>query len=511
MDTRSVGSRRDDKSYNTSAAVKASIQQGKGWTVTMAVPLSQLGAYVGRGQTWTVNLNRTRPARGGQPMMEWSWAIMGSSDYHQVHDFGRITAVNIPRREDGVTREATAPPPPPKLDEGKLAGGVTVYRHFPELTIRDRGEGTARTISLLIRNARNLKVGFLARGAGGVSSVPFNMADKIANDNTTSKAYRRVGRKWRPILYYVDRFRYNGGDPQGRISMNALFTNLRFHGNRTGGKGVLELRDLTIHRGEDRAAPPAPTGLKAKADEKGVHRVLAVDLQDNLGPWSKAVAVKAAKGFPGQEVPVLEQDRLGYAGKVWAIHQAGKGKVIKGRVLCFGDSITGATNYRVYTESSLGRYRVEAMGRAGWRTDGGRRVIADDLKKFNPQFCLIMYGTNNNKARRLLPAAMEDLLAMAKACEDNGTVPIIATIPPRGFDDPESKPEAGFNAALIKTCRENHIPIAYVFEAFQAGGDRRKLLAGDGVHLISGGWAVTAPAWRAALEQVNFVLLDRPE
>ena len=76
--------------------------------------------------------------------------------------------------------------------------------------------------------------------------------------------------------------------------------------------------------------------------------------------------------------------------------------------------------------------------------------------------------------------------------------------------DPASKPEANYNAAVVKTCRANKIPIAYIFEDLQKQPDRKKLLAGDGVHFMSGGWAVVGPAWNDALRQVNFVLLDRP-
>ena len=60
-------------------------------------------------------------------------------------------------------------------------------------------------------------------------------------------------------------------------------------------------------------------------------------------------------------------------------------------------------------------------------------------------------------------------------------------------------------------CRDNKIPIAYMFESFQASGDRRKLLSRDGVHFIYGGWDATAQAWRAAMDQINFALLDRPD
>jgi hypothetical protein len=561
MDSRCRPPQKDDVSFNSSAAVKTALAKNQDWTVTMSVPLKEIGAYVGQNQTWTLNLNRTRPARGDAPLAEWSWAIMSSNDFHQVADFGQVTGVNVPLREDGVTRAASAAPPPPQAEKGQEAGGVTIYRRTPETSIPEGKEGTAKTIDLNIRTSKGLKVGFLARGTGGAKEVPLNMADRRANDNTTSKSYRTVDGQWKPILYYVDRFRYNGGPADGTIRNDNEFTNLRFHGNKTeSGKGLLELRELAIYRGED-AEPPSPVeDLSAKVGEAGVslswspakdnvgvamyavsragddgkfvkvgqsalpgyldkpekpgqyrYRVLAVDFQDNLSAWSKPASAKAAKGFEPASRPAVEQDRAGYADNVRKVHAAGAGKVGKGTVLCFGDSLTGATMYRVFVESSLGRYKVEANGRAGWTTDGCRKVIESDLKQANPQFCLILLGTNNNKSPAALPGAMDDLMFMAKACAANGTVPIIGTIPPRGFGDPQSKPEAAYNAELVKTCRENHIAIAYIFEAFQAAGDRKNLLAGDGVHLVPGGWEVTGPAWEAATREVNFVLLDRPD
>ncbi len=566
MDARTAGGKRDDAAWNSSAVAKAAIAEGKGWSVTMSVPLKELGAFVGDNQTWVLNLNRTRPARGGQGIAEWSWAVMGSNDYHQVRDFGQVKGVKIVRRDDGVTREAAAPPPPPTYDRGEEAGGVTIYRKLDELTLRDTGEGTAHGMDLLIRNSDGLKVAFLARGTGGVTTAQFNMADERSNDNTTSDAYRLVGEAWRPVLYRVDRFFYNDGMSR-MVARNTVFRNLRFHGNKTPDKkGVLELRNFVIYRGEDKDTPSAPSGLAVKlakphvapslrlswrsaTDNIGValyviartdaqgkfikvgesctteydeivpgppkprYRVLAVDFEGNVGPWSEVLPTEAPAS-PGVFVaePPEEWELARYAGRVRAIHAAGKGKVVSGRVLCFGDSLTGATNYRRYVESALGVYDVWARGYPAMRTDFGRKRIEQELTEVNPEFCLVLYGTNNSKDAKALPPAMEDLLAIAASCEKRGTVPVIGTIPPRGFNDPKSEPEARYNEALIKACREAKLPIAYVFEEFlkfEAKGDRRTLLADDGVHYIGGGWEATARAWAAAMAQVRFALLDR--
>jgi hypothetical protein len=239
------------------------------------------------------------------------------------------------------------------------------------------------------------------------------------------------------------------------------------------------------------------------------YRVLAVDFEDNISMWSEPQSMRIERGFPAPQLSVLEQDRLNYAEHIRTIHAAGEGRVAKGVAFQFGDSLTGALNYQLFTEAALGRYMVEARAREGWKTTQARATIAADLQQVNPEFCLILLGTNNGKSWWAIRDAMEDLMAIVKACEDNGTVPIVATIPPRGFTDPKSRPEADYNSALIETCRKNKVPVAYLFEELQEQPDRRALLAGDGIHWGTGGFPIAALAWKKAMQQVLFALLDR--
>jgi len=569
-DARFTDPKRRDASWNSSARVRTSVEPGKRWIVTLALPLAELGAYVGANQTWVMNLNRTRPGPNpSRPEAEWSWAIMGSNDYHQVLDYGRVVGVTVPKRADGVTRTATPPPPPPSYETGQAVGGVTVYRRIGAVKIPKGADGTAWVTEILIRGSKGLKLAFLARGGDGITSVPLNIADRRANDNTTPNAYRIIGPRWRAVVYFVDRFRYNA-QPNSTIGANTDFRNIRFHGNAGAKDGaVLLLRNVCLYRGEDTAPPAAPTKLtgysakggtflewaaatdnvgvaryviarapggpagKVKAVKgnrfvkigesaepayrdprppagKSLYRVLAVDFQDNVGPWSAAIRVdnplKLQPVAPPQEV----QDRQAFAAPIRKIGAAGAGKVRKGVVLMFGDSLTYATNYRTAVEAALGRFRVEARGYPAQKTSFGRRKIDADLAAVNPEFCCILLGTNNGKNDNAIAAAMEDILAMVGSCRKRGTVPIVGTIPPRGFSDPASKPEARYNAALVKTCRANAIPICHLFEHFQSLPDRRKLLAGDGVHWSGDGFPAAGAAWAAAMEQVGFVLLDRP-
>ncbi len=444
--------------------------------------------------------------------------------------------------------------------QDKASGGVTIYQRIDQMEIEDSWSGPVKDIPVKIAGSTGLKLAFLARGTGGITTVPLNMYDSQAKDNTTPKVYAQVDDTWRPILYRFDRFRYNAADVFSTVRAETTYENVRFHGPPTPAHaGVLFIRNFVIYRGEDLEPPVAPTGVVAvvkngvqlswkvpddnvavalyvisRAGKDGKfakiaespspvyldrpptvgeyrYRVLAVDFQDNLSPWSDTVAIRSDKPFPALTLTNYETDRIGYAERIRKIHAAGNGKVIKGRVFQFGDSLTGALNYQLSTEAALGRYTVEARGRAGWTSSQGRTVITSDIKEVNPEFCLILYGTNNAKDEDAIAEAMTDMLAIAKGCENLGTAPIIATIPPRGFTDPYSRPEADYNAALVKTGRDHQIPLAYLFEELQAEPDRKKFLASDGVHWDNEGFATAGKVWKKAMDQVTFALRDRPD
>ena len=441
------------------------------------------------------------------------------------------------------------------------AGGVTVYRKFDQLVIRDTGRGPALELPISIQGSAGLKLAFTARATGGIRTANLNMFDAVSKDNTTARSYAWVDESWRPILYRCDRFNYNGGNVFSLVKPDTSYQNIRFHGDPTpGNAGVLYIRDLVVYRGDDVAPPAAPTGLTANTqgstvrlawqvpkDNVGVavysiarasstgkfvkiaqtsepsyidvspaagtnrYRVLASDFQDNMSEWSEATAAEVASAGSVATATVYETDRLGYAAEIRRIREEGRGKTVNGLVLQHGDSLSGATLYNVMAEAALGRYMVEALGREGWTSRHGRDAVAKDVAKMRPEFCFILFGTNNVKQTSAVAEAMNDLLAIAQTCAAAGAIPAVATIPPRGFSDPKSGPEANYNAALIRTMRANHVPIAYIFEEFQRQPDRHKLLAGDGTHWAGDGFRVTSLVWKQLMDQITFALLDRPE
>ena len=83
-----------DKGWDSSAMVKADIRKGKGWSATLSVPLKELGVRSGKGQTWLLNLNRTKPT--GEGYIEMTWSAQGKSDYGDSSGWGKLVGVSIP-------------------------------------------------------------------------------------------------------------------------------------------------------------------------------------------------------------------------------------------------------------------------------------------------------------------------------------------------------------------------------------------------------------------------------
>jgi lysophospholipase L1-like esterase len=570
--------------WNSSAEVRASIARGKSWTVTLKIPMKQLGAYVGDGQIWTMNIYRTRPARGGAPTLMYSWALMTEADYHASQEFGVVSGINVPRRADGVTRVRSGPAPRPAvLNRGKQVGGVTIYHKITfddglpgwepgndgrvQLT-RDAVSGKALQVScpqrwagarlpISIRGSRGLKMALSMKGRN-LPSVGVNIYDTIAGDNTTPYGYRYLKPgDWTPILYFLDHCRYNSRTT-GFVGPGTLYSHVQLHGPQDVQPGTtFTIDNFVIYRGVDRQPPNKVTGLAAQPTRSGVrlawdpaddnvatqlyvvsradgggvfqkiaeshtpgyddptvekgqyrYRVCAVDFEENIGGWSDVATVDAVSGGPPRAASREQQDRVGYADRVRRIHARGVGKVRKGHATLFGDSLTGATSYPHCARAAFGNLTVNAFGYPSMRTSFGRNKVAEILNQDNPEFMFILYGTNNNKREDQLPAAMDDLAAIAQACEQHGTVPVLGTIPPRGWT-PESAPEANFNKHVVELCRTLKIPTGYIFEDFQAAGDRRTYMGSDGVHWRGAGMEIGARAWAKTLDQIRFVLRDQ--
>jgi hypothetical protein len=572
--------------FNSTAEVKAHVEQGKGWTVTLAIPMREIGAYVGEDQMWTLNIYRSRPAHGAERPMQYSWSIMSDADYHNVREFGVVTGVRVPKLEGGVTRVRAAPAPRRVIPRrGTEAGGVTVYykTHFDAgldgweaanggkaTLVDDAISGKALHVScekswagvrlpLAISGSKGLKMALLMKGRN-LPAAGVNIHDSVSGDNTTPYGHRffKDG-EWTPILYRLDRCRYNSAQ-QGYVGPATLYDGVQFFGPMEAKPGVaFTMDDFVLYRGSDRQPPERVTGLKARATAAGVeiswlpavdnvgvqayviaradgdgdfrkiaescatryfdagapkgpcrYRVFAVDFEENYGSWSEPVAAVATGEGRKAALSREEQDRLGYAARIAAVHAKGAGKVRRGQATLFGDSLTGATVYPQCAEAAFGTLAVDAFGYPSMRTDFGRKQVGEILRQENPEFMFILYGTNNSKAAKDLPPAMEDLAAIVRACDAVGTLAVLGTIPPRGWT-PASQDEADYNAELVKLCHSLHIPTGYIFEGFQAAGpeNRKTYLGDDGVHWRGEGMEIAARAWGKTLDQIRFVIRDQ--
>jgi len=158
---------------------------------------------------------------------------------------------------------------------------------------------------------------------------------------------------------------------------------------------------------------------------------------------------------------------------------------------------------------------VSAHGFAGKTTGWGARYLKEKaLIPENPEFLFVMFGTNNVRGilrqTKVYEKWIDDLERIVKEVEAKGTIVVLGTIPPRGFKDPLSMPEAMFNKLLIKRARKLKVPVAYIFEEVQKSGDRREFIWKDGVHWTAKGMEVAAKAWAKTMRQIEFVLRDKP-
>ena len=176
------------------------------------------------------------------------------------------------------------------------AGGVTVYRKFDQLVIRDTGHGPALELPISIEGSAGLKLAFTARATGGIRTANLNMFDAVARDNTTAHSYAWVDESWRPILYRCDRFNYNAGDVFSIVKPGTSYQNIRFHGDPTpGNAGVLYIRNLVVYRGDDAVPPAAPTGLTANTQGSTVRLGWQVP-NDNVGVAVYSIARASSTG-----------------------------------------------------------------------------------------------------------------------------------------------------------------------------------------------------------------------
>ncbi len=102
-------------------------------------------------------------------------------------------------------------------------------------------------------------------------------------------------------------------------------------------------------------------------------------------------------------------------------------------IVIISDSIgTGATASYDFGSSIQGRTSLTVINRSisGQTTAQGAPQVAGFLQQFDPKFIVVLLGTNDALQNKSASGAVNTLRSMAQLALDNGTIPIIGTLPP---------------------------------------------------------------------------------
>ncbi len=409
--------------------------------------------------------------------------------------------------------------------------------------------------------------------------------------------YQWAGGGWAPCLYRLDLF---GQDAMLWRRLQKAPPGTEFAVDFTkpeSPKGRFEVRNLVIYRGEDDVPPEAPGGLAARADHEGVHlswmpavdnvgvswyvvaratgqgkfakvaqtgspeftdrpatagsyryRVLAVDYERNVGPWSREVAIQADDSFAAPKPATVATDSLYYCEHIRAVHEAGIGPVVRGSILFHGDCLHYLDRTRNHIAAIAGLLSYGCINESSQviRPGNPSAKLVTELRReleLRPEFCVISAGMEDLHPRPFpedehttpedIRKTVENVQKMVRMCEDRGAVTIVTTLTAFGHNAPKGSPEEKLSDALANMCRENQIPVARVFDVYrgaQEAGEDYTLLQkpvdkphpGDVMWSRGYEFLPYEPTFelginkrtivvKETIDQVLFTLLDRPD
>ena len=415
-----------------------------------------------------------------------------------------------------------------------------------------------------ISGSADLRIAFLTR-ARSMENVAVNVFDALRKDNTTPSSPARIADEaWRPVVFAVEDFHYNSDPPDEKIILDTRFESLLFHGSEAGAAPAIWIDKLAIYRGPDRVPPEAPSNVRVSAESDGsialqwqepaddtfavvysvyrregtarswqkiaeslqpvyrdhppssevvAYRITAADYDNNVSaPSTEVTATPAgvAAGASDPErvtAPAQVTDRLNYAAHIRDVHARGAGKVRHDVFLFAGDSITAATLYTHILGSWLARGLPVRQGVGTVTAAYGAANIGKYLADARPEFAVIMYGTNDVARGEPTSASMRELAAIVDACLQFGTIPVLATIPPRGFDARSQADQERYNRGVAQLGRQKRVPVSHVFEEMLQHD--LKTVLDDGIHLTPvRGNDLAGRALRKTIDQVYFALRE---
>jgi lysophospholipase L1-like esterase len=183
--------------------------------------------------------------------------------------------------------------------------------------------------------------------------------------------------------------------------------------------------------------------------------------------------------------------------------------------MAFGDSITlgeGSRQNRGYTiplESALrgffGDARILNEGQSGTKSSAGASRIGGTLRRDNPAYTLILYGTNDwNECGMSVPCfTIESLRRIVTKTKMAHSLPVLATIPPA---NPVANPAgrnvwvSNMNELIRDLADEEGALLVDIEAAFLAEGNLVPLFE-DHVHPNDRGYGIIASAFFEAITQ----------
>lgn len=115
-------------------------------------------------------------------------------------------------------------------------------------------------------------------------------------------------------------------------------------------------------------------------------------------------------------------------------------------------------------------------GRAVW---GSPSPLADEVRRADPRFAVVMYGTNDIELNRPLQYA-ELMTRLVRMLEVRGVIPVLTTIMPRDDDDDADRVVRLYNAVVRGVAQRHRVPMIDYYRELAALPDHG--LASDRLH-----------------------------
>jgi hypothetical protein len=160
------------------------------------------------------------------------------------------------------------------------------------------------------------------------------------------------------------------------------------------------------------------------------------------------------------------------------------GPMFTGGYLADPKTLADLDRFREIVPPYVADWKSEAHGNmSGWRLAAALPGLSQVLENDNPEVAIVMFGTNDmNRGTPEEVGFAENLDRFVRTLMENGTVPILSTLPPKqGM--PRKVRE--YNAVIQRIAHEHHLPLIDYYGAVMRRrplGWYRTLIIGDGVH-----------------------------